>query len=138
MSDPLSVSLKISGTGLQSQAERMRVVSENLANAQSTGNAPGADAFQRKLMIFNAKPVDDSDFQGVNIARIMRDTSAFRMEHEPSHPAADSLGQVKYPNVNPLIELADMREASRSYEANLQVMKQARQMIQMTIDLLRQ
>jgi flagellar basal-body rod protein FlgC len=138
MIDPLTGSLSISGSGLQAQSERMRIVSENIANAQSTGNAPGADAFRRKLIAFESAPQTDMPFSRVEVAAITRDTAPFRVEIEPGHPAADAEGRVKYPNVSMLVELADLRDASRAYEANLQSIKQARQMISATLDLMRE
>jgi flagellar basal-body rod protein FlgC len=136
--DPLSASLAISGSGLQAQSERIRIVSENLANAQSTGTVPGADAFRRKLIHFESAPQNDAPFAKVEISGITRDTSGFRVEIEPGHPAADAEGRVNYPNISPLVELADMRDANRNYEANLQMIKQARQLISMTLDLMRE
>lgn len=137
MIDPLQVSLKIAATGLQVQSKRVRIVSENLANAQSTGNSPGADPYTRKTISFEAEVDRATGANLVRVDSIDLDRSPYRIEHDPGHPAADANGYVKLPNVNILIEMADMREASRSYEANLQVIKQAREMISMTIDLLR-
>lgn len=137
MIDPLQVSLRVAASGLQVQSQRVRVVSENLANAQSTGNTPGADPYTRKTVAFQTE-VDR--ITGANLVRVESidfDHSPYRVEHDPGHPAADAGGFVKLPNVNVLIEMADMREANRTYEANLQVIKQARGMISMTIDLLR-
>lgn len=137
MIDPLQVSLKIAASGLEVQSKRVRIVSENLANAQSTGNAPGADPYTRKTISFETE-IDQAT--GANLVRVDSidfDRAPYRIEHDPGHPAADAAGYVKLPNVNVLIEMADMREANRSYEANLQVIKQAREMISMTIDLLR-
>ncbi|HZA01068.1 MAG TPA: flagellar basal body rod protein FlgC [Hyphomicrobiaceae bacterium] len=135
--DPLNVTLKIAGSGLEAQSLRMRVVAENLANAESTGNTPGADPYQRQVVSFAEALDEASGASLVNIERISRDIAPFRVEHDPNHPAADENGFVKLPNVNTLIELADMREANRSYAANLQVIRQAREMISMTIDMLR-
>lgn len=135
--DALTGSLAIAGSGLQAQSTRMRVVSENLANAQSTGNVPGADAFRRKLISFE-NINQDGGLNLVGVKSISRDMSGFRIERDPSHPAADTNGDVKYPNVSTMIELADMREAGRGYEANLQVMRQARQLISITIDMLKE
>lgn len=137
MSDPLQISLTIAASGLEAQSSRMRIVSENLANAQSTGKTPGSDAYRRKTVSFESELDRASGVDLVKIAKIGADRSDFRVEHDPGHPAADQAGFVKLPNVNMLIEMADMREANRSYEANLQVIKQAREMISMTIDLLR-
>lgn len=137
MIDSLSASLQISASGLRAQAERMRVVSENLANAQSTGSTAGADPYRRKTISFEAELSKATDAELVKVGRIGRDRTAFPIEHRPGHPAADASGYVKMPNVRPIVELADMREANRSYEANLQVIKQIRQIQSMTIDLLR-
>jgi flagellar basal-body rod protein FlgC len=135
--DALAASLKIASSGLTAQSERLRVVSENMANAQSTGDAPGADPFRRKTISFSAVLDRDSGGTEVDVARVGRDESAFPVEFIPGHEAADAQGYVKMPNVNMLVEMADLREANRSYEANLQVFKQARDLISMTIDLLR-
>jgi flagellar basal-body rod protein FlgC len=137
MIDPLLSALKVAASGLEAQSSRMRVVSENLANAQSTGEAPGSDPYRRKTITFENELDRASEATLVRIAEIGVDRSAFRVEHDPGHPAADEAGFVKLPNVNMLVEMADMREANRSYEANLQVIKQAREMVSMTIDLLR-
>ena len=136
--DPLTASLKVAATGLSAQSERLRIVSENLANAQSTGGAPGADPYQRKTITFAATLDRASGASTVEVAAINRDQSAFPMEFQPGHEAADANGYVKLPNVNVLIEMSDMRESIRGYEANLQTIKQARELISMTIDLLRQ
>ena len=135
--DPLISSLKVAASGLGAQSERLRVVSENLANAQSTGNFPGADPYQRKTITFSAELDRLSGARMVEVSSIANDKTAFPTEFQPGHEAADSLGYVKMPNVNVLVEMADMREANRGYEANLQSIKQARELISMTIDLLR-
>src|SRR5690606_13297409 len=137
MIDPLQVSLKIAASGLEVQSKRVRVVSENLANAQSTGRTPGADPYTRKTISFETEVDRATGANLVRVESIEHDRAPYRTEHDPGHPAADANGFVKLPNVNILIEMADMREANRSYEANLQAFKQAREMISMTIDLLR-
>lgn len=135
--DPLMTSLKVAASGLGAQSQRLRVVSENLANAQSTGNYPNADPYQRKTISFASELDRQTGAQLVEIAAINNDKSAFPTEFQPGHEAADENGYVKLPNVNVLVEMADMREANRSYEANLQVIKQARDLISMTIELMR-
>jgi flagellar basal-body rod protein FlgC len=135
--DALTATLKVAASGLTAQSERLRIVSENLANAQSTGNTPGADPYQRKTIIFSAELDRGSGASTVDITAINRDQSAYPVEFLPGHEAADENGYVKLPNVNVLVEMADMTEANRSYEANLQVVKQARDLISMTIDLMR-
>ena len=130
-------SMRISASGLQAQDSRLRVIAENLANSDSLGQTPGADPYQRKIIAF--KDVLDRTIgtQIVKVAGISRDTSQFGKRLEPAHPAADQNGYVKVPNVNPLIELADMREAQRAYEANLSMIDVSKGMLTRTIDLLR-
>ncbi|WP_319773826.1 flagellar basal body rod protein FlgC [Breoghania sp.] len=137
MSDPLSASMKIAASGLQVQSQRMRVVSENIANAQSTGKTAGSDPYRRKTVTFESEFDRAAQADLVRIKDVGSDSSAFRIEYEPGNPAADVDGYVKMPNVNLLIEMADMRETNRSYEANLKMMTQTRSMVMRTIDLLR-
>lgn len=137
MIDPIKLSSKIAASGLEAQSMRMRLVSENLANAQSTGQTPGADPYGRKVITFEGEVDRDTGVNFVKIDDVQYDPEPFRLEHNPGHPAADANGYVKMPNVNMLTEMADMREAGRAYDANLQTIKQAREMISMTIDLLR-
>ena len=116
----------------------MRVGSATVGpDAMSTGSSPGADPYRRKSLAFKAELDRVSGAALVNADRLVTDKSEFRREYEPGHPAADTSGYVKYPNVNTIIEMADLRQANRSYEANLQVIRQAREMLSMTIDLLR-
>lgn len=129
--------MKIAASGLEAQSTRLRVVSENLANAQSTADAPGGDPYRRKVVGFSAELDRVSGASMVEVTSVDRDASAFSVEYDPGNKAADENGMVKLPNVNLLIEMADMREANRSYEANLQTIKQARELVTMTIDLLR-
>jgi flagellar basal-body rod protein FlgC len=135
--DPLAAALKVASSGLGAQSERLRVVSENLANAQSTGSTPSAEPYRRKTISFAAELDRATGGSLVEVHEIGRDDSDFPVEFMPGHEAADDNGYVKMPNVNALIEMADMSEANRSYEANLQVIKQARDLISMTIDLMR-
>ena len=135
--DPLTTALRVASTGLGAQSERLRVVSENLANAQSTGNTPDENPYRRKTITFSSTLDRASGIAYVNTTAISSDPSEFPTEYMPGHQAADANGYVRMPNVNTLVEMADMREANRSYQANLQVIKQARELISMTIDLLR-
>jgi flagellar basal-body rod protein FlgC len=135
--DALSTALKVGASGLAAQSERLRVVSENIANAQSTGDTPGSDPYRRKTITFTAALDRASGGSMVNVTNISRDPSPFQLDFQPGNEAADENGYVKMPNVNTLIEMADMSEANRSYQANLQIMKQARDLISMTIDLMR-
>ena len=137
MLDPLEASLRIAGSGLESQSTRLRVVAENLANAQSTGETPGADPYQRKTVTFASEIDRASGVAVTKIRTIGTDPTPFRIERDPGNPAADAQGNVKMPNVDALVEIADMREANRSYQANLQVVKQARDLVSMTLDLLK-
>lgn len=135
--DQLSAALSISGSGMQAQSTRMRVVAENLANAQSTGRTPGADPYRRKTVTFAEEMDRAMGTATVVVKDIGADKSAFSIQHDPGNPAADADGNVKMPNVNPLIELSDMRQANRSYSANVEAITQARSMMSMNIDLLR-
>ncbi|MCY6382398.1 flagellar basal body rod protein FlgC [Hoeflea prorocentri] len=135
--DPLSAAMKTAASGLEVQSTRLRVVSENMANAQATATEPGGDPYQRKTVSFVSELDALTGASMVRVESVGRDTAAFTVEYDPSHSAADENGMVKLPNVNILIEMADMREANRSYEANLQTIKQSRKLISMTIDLLR-
>ncbi|MFI4994183.1 MAG: flagellar basal body rod protein FlgC [Hyphomicrobiales bacterium] len=137
MIDPLQASMSVAGSGLEVQSTRMRVVSENMANAQSTGSTPGAAPYSRKTITFEGEMNRALGAQLVHVKTIGTDQTPFRLEHDPGNPAADQNGFVKLPNVNLLVEMADMREANRSYEANLQIVKQTRDLYSMTIDLLK-
>jgi flagellar basal-body rod protein FlgC len=137
MSDPLLASAKSAASGLFAQSARMRVVSENIANASTTGKVPGADPYQRKTISFQSVMDENDGVDVVQVDQISRDDTPFDTQYMPGNAAADGNGMVKMPNVNMLVELADMREASRSYTANTQVIKQVRELVSMTIDLMR-
>src|ERR1700742_329796 len=130
-------SMGIATSGLRAQAGRMRVISENIANADSTGSSPGADPYRRKIPTFTSQLDRALDARTVGLGKVAPDSSDFRTKYEPSNPAADASGYVKYPNVNPLVEMTDMRDAQRSYEANLNVVSATRRMIQRTLDILK-
>jgi flagellar basal-body rod protein FlgC len=137
MSDPLLIASKAAAHGLFAQSAGMRVVSENIANAETTGETPGSDPYRRKTISFR-NVMDEADGGDmVEVDKITKDPSPFRVEYMPGNPAADDKGNVKLPNVDMLVELADMREASRGYTANTEVIKQVRELVSMTIDLLR-
>jgi flagellar basal-body rod protein FlgC len=133
----LSDSLFISAAGMKAQSERLKVISQNLANADSTALTPGGDPYRRKMVTFRSELDRALGMETVEIGKVIEDQSEFQKRLDPAHPAADSDGYVKLPNVNPLIELADMREAQRSYEANLKAIEASRSMLQKTVDLLR-
>lgn len=137
MIDPLQASSRLAGAGLEAQSTRLRVISENIANAQSTGKTAGSDPYARKTITFRSELDRALGAASVEVKEIGVDQAPFKVEYDPGNPAADERGFVKMPNVNMLVEMADMREANRSYEANLQMMKQARSMISSLIDLLR-
>ena len=130
-------SMAIATSGLRAQAGRMRVISENIANADSTPTKAGDDPYRRKIMTFRTTLDRELDATTVSLGRVRNDTTDFRLKYEPGHPAADANGNVKYPNVNPLVEMTDMREAQRSYEANVNIIGATRRMIQRTIDILK-
>ena len=130
-------SIGIATSGLRAQAGRMRVISENIANADSVAKTPGGDPYRRKVPTFSSELDRNLDARVVSIGKIKPDNSSFRIKHEPGNPAADASGDVKYPNVNPLVETMDMREAQRSYEANLNIISATRRMIQRTLDILK-
>ena len=130
-------SIAIAASGLRAQAGRMRIISENIANADSTATAAGSEPYRRKMTTFKSEMDRALDAQLVGLGRVKTDPSEFRIKHEPGHPAADANGNVKYPNVNSLVEMTDLREAQRSYEANINVIGASRRMIQRTIEILK-
>jgi flagellar basal-body rod protein FlgC len=132
----LAKSLRISASGLSAQTTRLRVIAENLANAESTAKVPGGEPYRRKVVSFAATLDRELDAQTVKVSRIAPAAGDLERRYDPAHPAADADGYVLMPNVNPLIEMTDMREAQRSYQANLAVIDAAKTMIGRTIDLL--
>jgi flagellar basal-body rod protein FlgC len=130
-------SLAIATSGLRAESGRMRVISENLANAHSTAKTPGGDPYRRRIPTFQAEFDRTLDARVVSVGPVKADPSDFDVKYQPGHPAADAKGFVKYPNINELVETQDMREAMRSYEANINVIGATRRMIQRTIDILR-
>lgn len=133
----LDSTLQVSAAGMDAQTMRLRVIAENLANQDSTGSSPGANPYRRKTVTF-ADRVDRSlGVETVRVKQIGHDDSAFPQRYDPSNPAANAQGYVKLPNVNPIIEIMDMREAEHSYSADLAVMQATRRMQSRTIDLLK-
>ena len=130
-------SMAIAASGLKAQSGRMRVIAENIANAESTAQRPGADPYRRKIPTFKSEMDRTLEAQTIAMGKVRSDQTDFRTKYEPGHPAADANGYVKYPNVNSLVEMTDIREAQRSYEANLNVIGATRRMIQRTLDLLK-
>ncbi|MDQ7247305.1 flagellar basal body rod protein FlgC [Dongia sedimenti] len=133
----LMESLMISAAGMRVQGERLRVISENVANVDSVSEVPGGDPYRRKTITFQNALDRELGVNLVKVKKVGLDPSEFTRRYDPNNPAADRSGYVKLPNVNALIEMNDMREAQRSYEANLKVIEVSRGMLQRTIDLLR-
>lgn len=134
--DDLSTALAVSASGMKAQSGRIRIVAENLANANSTASAPGLDPYRRQVPVFSSYLDKDAGAEMVRLSRVELDPSAFTLKFDPSHPAADAEGYVQLPNVNPLIEMMDLREAQRSYEANLGALDQVRSMAAATLRIL--
>ncbi len=130
-------SMTIAASGMRAQTGRMRIIAENLANANSTAAGPGEDPYRRQIATFQSELDSVTGVRVVRMGGTIADAAEFRSQYNPGHPAADAQGYVKLPNVNALIEMMDMREAQRSYEANLNVIDAARSMMARTIDLLR-
>ncbi|MBW8269833.1 flagellar basal body rod protein FlgC [Caldovatus aquaticus] len=133
----LERALRISAAGMQAQSVRLRVVAENLANRESTGQTPGADPYRRKTVVFANRLDRALGAATVRVARIGAQPGAFPERYDPGHPAADARGYVKEPNVDSLVEMMDMREAQRSYMANLAVLETTRGMLARAIEALR-
>ena len=126
----------IATTALRAQQARMRIIAENLANANSTSRTPGGDPYQRQAPVFEPTRVDGGGM-GVRMSRVEADKTPFKSDYEPGNPSADAQGYVKLPNVDTLIEAMDMREAQRAYEANLNVIETARSIDSRTLDLIK-
>ncbi len=129
--------LAIAASGLHAQIGRMQIISENIANADSTAQTPGGNPYRRKIVTFTSELDRSLDANVVKLGRIETDASDFLVRHEPGNPAADANGDVKYPNVNTLVEMTDLRDAQRSYESNLNIITATRRMLQRTIDILK-
>lgn len=133
----LEQSLTISSAGLRAQGTRLRVIAENLANADSTARSPGGEPYRRKVVSFGNVLDRETGVHTVRVTDIFTDPSSFSRRFMPGHPAADEDGYVLTPNVSSIIEVSDMREAQRSYEANLRAMQTTRRMLTRTIELLK-
>lgn len=130
--------LHIAAAGMQAEGGRLRIVAENIANANATGATPGAEPYRRKLVLFENVLNRELGIKTVQITKRTYDMSEFEKKYEPNHPAADEQGYVLYPNVTPLVEMMDMREARRAYEANINVVESSKAMLTQTLNLLRQ
>jgi flagellar basal-body rod protein FlgC len=133
----LDRALRISAAGMAAQSTRLRVVAENLANRDSTGESPGADPYRRRTVDFANRLDRAIGVETVGVARVGTARGEFPTRYDPGHPAADENGYVKTPNVDSLVEVMDMREAQRSYSANLSVLETTRAMITRAIEALR-
>ncbi|CAM2869387.1 flagellar basal body rod protein FlgC [Brevundimonas sp. 3P9-tot-E] len=132
---PRNTAMAVASSALKAQQSRMRIIAENIANAESTANVAGGQPYRRQTPVFQARNVDGAT--GVVLAEVRPDQSDFRMDYDPSHPAANAEGYVQRPNVDTLVEAMDMREAQRAYEANLNVIETARNMDSRTLDIIK-
>lgn len=132
-----SDAMSISAAGMRAQSARMRIISENIANADSTAREPGGDPYRRQIPVFEAELDRVTGVNTVRMTDAVADMSSFKMEYNPGHPAADEQGYVRTTNVQSLVEMMDMREAMRTYEANLNMIENHRRMMDRTLDLLR-
>lgn len=133
----LDKALSISASGMAAQSSRLKIIAENLANQDSTSSAPGGDPYRRKTISFTTAVDKQLGIDRVEALPPGQDMSAFPQRYDPSNPGADTNGYVKLPNVNPFIEMMDMRDADRTYAANMSVMQATRAMLDRTIDLLK-
>ena len=131
-----SKSMAVAASGLRAQTDRMKVIAENIANATSTSPIKGGDPYRRKIATITPSFDRELDATLVNAGKPLADRSDFRSQYDPGNPNADKQGYVKLPNVDSLVEIMDMREAQRSYEADLTVMDSTKQMLAKTVDLL--
>lgn len=132
---PRNTAMAVASTALKAQQSRMRIIAENIANAESTANVAGGQPYRRQTPVFQTHNVNGAT--GVVLAEVRPDQSDFRMDYDPSHPAANAEGYVQRPNVDTLVEAMDMREAQRAYEANLNVIETARNMDSRTLDIIK-
>lgn len=137
MAGNLSVSADIAVSGMKAQSERLRIISENMANADSIGIRPGEDPYRRQVVTFKDYIDKETGAKMVKVDKVVPDESQFPLKYDPNHPAANVEGYVAMPNVNPLIEMMDLKEAQRSYDANLSMMQTARDMNSKVLDLLK-
>ncbi|HLY80793.1 MAG TPA: flagellar basal body rod protein FlgC [Caulobacteraceae bacterium] len=138
MADPVqpsNLAVAVATSALKAEQSRMRVIAENLANADSTSNTPGGDPYRRQVPVFQPQTIEGA--KGVAMTRVVADTSQFGSEYAPGHPGADAQGYLKLPNVNPMLEAIDMRNAQRAYQANLSVIETAREMDSSTLSIIK-
>ncbi|MFV0626463.1 MAG: flagellar basal body rod protein FlgC [Alphaproteobacteria bacterium] len=137
MAGNLSISADIANSGMKAQAERLRIISENMANADSVGTTKDGAPYQRQVVTFKEHIDAETGAKLVKVDKVLKDKSDYNMKYEPTNPLADENGYVATPNVNPLVELMDMKEAQRSYEANMSMLKTSREMNSKVLDLLK-
>ena len=132
-----STSMTVAASGLKAQSDRMKTIAENIANANSAASTAGGDPYRRKVPTMTSSFDRELNAEVVKSGKPVADSSEFRMQYDPGNPLADNKGYVKMPNVNSLVEIMDMREAQRSYEADLTVMEATKAMLSRTVDLLK-
>jgi flagellar basal-body rod protein FlgC len=137
MADELINSLNIAASGMNAQSQRLKVIAQNIANADNVGQFPGDMPYRRKIISFDSYMDKEMGTEKVKVAGVRYDPSPMTPKYDPNHPAADPQGYIYLPNVNPVIEMTDMRETQRSYEANVNVVEVTKSMLQDTINLLR-
>ena len=137
MAGNLTISADIAASGMKAQAERLKVISQNMANADSVSAEPGGEPYRRQLVSFENYIDHENGAQKVRVNKVVEDMSPFEKKYDPTHPGADAQGYVSLPNVNPLVEMMDMKEAQRVYDANLNMLKTAREMNTSVLDILK-
>ncbi len=137
MAGNLTLSADIAASGMKAQSERLKVISQNMANADSVSTDPNGEPYRRQVVSFQNYLDPATGAQKVRVNKIVKDMSPFEKKYEPNHPAADAQGYVSLPNVNPLVEMMDMKEAQRVYDANLNMLKTAREMNSSVLDILK-
>lgn len=137
MAGNLTLSADIAASGMKAQSERLKIISQNMANADSVSADPNGEPYRRQVVSFQNYLDPASGAQKVRVNKIVKDMSPFEKKYEPNHPAADAQGYVSLPNVNPLVEMMDMKEAQRVYDANLNMLKTAREMNSSVLDILK-
>ncbi len=137
MAENLMVSADIAASGMRAQAERLKVIAQNMANADSVPTEPGKEPYRRQVPSFQNYVDAETGAQMVRVDKIVKDRSEFEKQYAPNHPGADAKGYISLPNVNPLIEMMDMKEAQRAYDANLNMLKTAREMNSSVLDILK-
>lgn len=137
MAGNLNVSADVAASGMRVQAERLKVIAQNMANADSVSTEPGGEPYRRQVVSFQNYVDAESGAQMVRVDKVVKDNSPFEKQYAPNHPGADAQGYISLPNVNPLIEMMDMKEAQRAYDANLNMLKTAREMNSSVLDILK-